>query len=123
MLGTAPIMGVCIAIQGKLTVTFTKKASDSSAYAVSVAEEVQTHMMRYSPWQLCDHSAIFKQVITNFRTVRSFAAEDKEVVRFNKALWNILKVGYQKAGAQGLSIGLVTAWYPSPVEYMPCHIY
>jgi ATP-binding cassette subfamily B (MDR/TAP) protein 1 len=87
MLGTAPLMGVAIAIQGKLTVTFTKKASDSSAHAVAVAEEV----------------------ITNFRTVRSFAAEEKEVTRFEKALQSILNVGYAKAGAQGLSLGLVTA--------------
>lgn len=87
MLGTAPLMGVAIAIQGKLTVTFTKRASDSSAHAVAVAEEV----------------------ITNFRTVRSFAAEEKEVTRFEKALQSILNVGYAKAGAQGLSLGLVTA--------------
>jgi hypothetical protein len=40
MLGTAPLMGIAIAIQGKLTVTFTKKASDNSAHAVAVAEEV-----------------------------------------------------------------------------------
>lgn len=40
MLGTAPLMGVAVGIQGKLTVTFTKKASDSSAIAVAVAEEV-----------------------------------------------------------------------------------
>jgi hypothetical protein len=40
MLGTAPIMGVAIGIQGKLTVTFTKKASESSAAAVTIAEEV-----------------------------------------------------------------------------------
>lgn len=54
---------------------------------------------------------ILFQVITNFRTVRSFAAEEKEANRFDKALNGILKVGYQKAGAQGLSLGLVTGWY------------
>jgi hypothetical protein len=42
--------------------------------------------------------------------VRSFAAEEKEVTRFEKALQSILNVGYAKAGAQGLSLGLVTAW-------------
>jgi hypothetical protein len=45
MLGTAPLMGVAIAIQGKLTVTFTKRASDSSAHAVAVAEEVRAQSL------------------------------------------------------------------------------
>jgi ATP-binding cassette subfamily B (MDR/TAP) protein 1 len=86
MLGTAPIMGVAIGIQGKLTVTFTKKASESSAAAVTIAEEA----------------------ITNFRTVRSFAAEEKELQRFRKALDHILRIGYMKAGGQGFGIGLIT---------------
>ena len=51
------------------------------------------------------------QVITNFRTVRSFAAEEKEVNRFESALQGILSVGYAKALAQGLSLGLVTGWF------------
>jgi ABC-type multidrug transport system fused ATPase/permease subunit len=50
------------------------------------------------------------QAITNFRTVRSFAAEEKELQRFRKALDHILRIGYMKAGGQGFGIGLITGW-------------
>lgn len=86
MLGTAPIMGIAIGLQGKLTVHFTKKTSDTSTGAVSVAEEV----------------------ITNFRTVKSFANEAKEVSRFNTALSDILGIAYKKALMQGFSLGFTT---------------
>ncbi len=88
MLGTAPIMGIAIGLQGKLTSVFTKQGSDTSASAVSVAEEA----------------------ITNIRTVRSFANEEKESLRFANTLKSVLGVAYKKALLQGFSLGLVTGW-------------
>jgi len=87
MLSTAPVLGVAIAVQGKLTVTFQTKGSDASATATSTAEEV----------------------ITNFRTVKSFAGEVKEMERFAKALQGILDISSWKALLQGGSMGFTVA--------------
>ncbi|KAL6071258.1 Multidrug resistance protein 1 [Balamuthia mandrillaris] len=83
MLSAAPLMGLAIGIQGRLTAYFTKKASEASSESVSVAEEV----------------------ITNFRTVRAFSAEKKELLRFCKAVAGILTVANKKAFSQGASSG------------------
>jgi ATP-binding cassette subfamily B (MDR/TAP) protein 1 len=98
MLGMAPIMGIAIGVQGKLTVWFTKQGSDASANAVAVAEEV----------------------ITNFRTVKSFAAEEREVERFTNSLGSILSVAYKKAFLQGGSLGFTTTciWSAAALAFL-----
>jgi len=88
MLGTAPVMGVAIAVQGYLTVKFTKGASDASASAVSIAEEV----------------------ISSMRTVRAFSQEDKEVDRFAVGIGKIVSISNQRSVMQGVSLGLVQAF-------------
>eukprot|EP01087_Luapelamoeba_hula_P025032 TRINITY_DN973_c0_g1_i4.p1 TRINITY_DN973_c0_g1~~TRINITY_DN973_c0_g1_i4.p1 ORF type:complete len:473 (-),score=106.53 TRINITY_DN973_c0_g1_i4:131-1549(-) len=83
MMSVAPVMAVAIAVQGKLTVTFQKRTSHTSSTIASLAEEV----------------------ITNFRTVKSFAAESKEIRRFGQALLSQLDVASMKALLQGSSMG------------------
>ena len=85
MLGTAPLMAVAIAVSGILTVRFTKQASNASAKALAVAEEV----------------------IGNFRTVRSFSNEDWETERFGKAQTTVLWIASKKAVLASAASGIV----------------
>lgn len=87
MLASAPLMGIAIGLHGWLTIRFTKQSSDASSNAVSVAEEV----------------------IGNFRTVRSFANEHHEVLRFCRRLRAIMSVANKKALLGGMSLGFTQA--------------
>ena len=81
-------MGFAIGIQASMVIKFTKLAADASASAVSVAEEV----------------------ISSFRTVRSFSKEEKEVLRFTGKIDAVIKIATKRSLGQGISLGLVQAF-------------
>lgn len=85
MLCTAPLMGVAIVFQGAFVVRFTKKGQDKSAAALTVAEEV----------------------IANMRTVRSFSQEEKEVMRYDSFIYQLLRISFLRGCSQGFGAGLI----------------
>ena len=85
MIGAGPILGVFIGFSGFTTNYTTKKNSEWNSKSLTVSQEV----------------------ISGFRTVKSFSAEDRELSRFMGVRTGVRSLDYLSALFNGLSSGIV----------------
>lgn len=86
LLAIIPVVGLAMGVQAKITNKFTLRIKEAHQKGIATAEEV----------------------LANVRTVRAFAGEDKEKLRYNSNLSSVTALAIKKGLGQGFSTGLVS---------------